>query len=136
MICDQAKPYLAGLLMSTRTVGVLNAQRVYECDRERAIYLQAVHETLAFISMTLGIESANCEHPPLGKSAIKSARRLTKRQRQIAPLIVAGLSNEEIANRIGRDVDTVRTHRAALFKRLGVHSVDELEVALLGLPAA
>ncbi len=46
---------------------------------------------------------------------------LTARQREIFNLIVVGLSNKEIARKLGLSVGTVKIHVATLFRKLGVH---------------
>jgi len=46
---------------------------------------------------------------------------LTARQREIFNLIVVGLSNKEIARKLGLSVSTVKIHVATLFRKLGVH---------------
>lgn len=45
---------------------------------------------------------------------------LTNRQREVFHLIVAGLSNKEIARRLGLSEGTVKIHVAKLFDKLGV----------------
>jgi DNA-binding NarL/FixJ family response regulator len=48
------------------------------------------------------------------------AELLTTRQREIFYLIVAGLSNKEIARKLGLAEGTVKIHIAKLFDKLGV----------------
>ena len=55
------------------------------------------------------------------------APALTNRERQLVALIGDGLGNKEIANRLNISVDTVRSHMANLFKKLGVRT--RLQVA-------
>jgi PAS domain S-box-containing protein len=52
--------------------------------------------------------------------------RLSPRQRQVLELIARGYSTREIAERLGRSVKTVETHRAELMKRLNIHHVPGL----------
>jgi DNA-binding CsgD family transcriptional regulator len=56
---------------------------------------------------------------------------LTARQREIFDLIVIGLSNKEIARKLGLSVSTVKIHVAAVFRKLGVHH--RSAVALAGV---
>jgi len=44
--------------------------------------------------------------------------QLTDRQREVAELVAEGLSNEQIAQRLGCRVNTVRAHIAAIALRL------------------
>jgi DNA-binding NarL/FixJ family response regulator len=54
--------------------------------------------------------------------------RLSAREREVLPLIVAGRSNREIAVLLGLSVNTVSVHRANLMQALGVHCTAELVV--------
>jgi len=51
---------------------------------------------------------------------------LTVREYEIAQMIKAGLSNKMIAANLGVSVNTIRTHRANIMKKLNAHSVVEL----------
>jgi DNA-binding NarL/FixJ family response regulator/two-component sensor histidine kinase len=53
-------------------------------------------------------------------------RSLTARQRDILRLVAAGMSGNEIARELTISVKTVQFHKAAIMKRLGIHSVAEL----------
>jgi DNA-binding CsgD family transcriptional regulator len=49
-------------------------------------------------------------------------RRLSPRQREILQLLASGLTDEEIANECFISVNTVRTHRRNIYRRLGVEN--------------
>lgn len=51
---------------------------------------------------------------------------LTERQRQVLDLAVAGLSNKEIAARLGISFRTVEIHRAWMMERMGARNLAEL----------
>jgi DNA-binding CsgD family transcriptional regulator len=51
-----------------------------------------------------------------------TALGLTRRQAQIALLLVDGLTNEQIAKRLGIAPGTVRKHLEGVFERMGVPS--------------
>ena len=51
---------------------------------------------------------------------------LTERQRQVLDLAVAGLSNKEIAERLGISFRTVENHRAWMMERTGARNLAEL----------
>jgi DNA-binding NarL/FixJ family response regulator len=48
--------------------------------------------------------------------------RLTARQREVLALLVEGLANRDIANRLGRSESMAKTHVAAVIKALGARS--------------
>lgn len=52
--------------------------------------------------------------------------RLTERERQIVQLLGEGMSNKEVANRLGISVKTAETHRAAIMKKLKLQSFSDL----------
>jgi two-component system secretion response regulator SsrB len=62
---------------------------------------------------------------------------LTKRQLQVLSLLVAGLSNSEVADKLYISIKTVDTHRMHLMKKLDAHNVVQLidrarELGLVG----
>ena len=52
--------------------------------------------------------------------------RLTPRELEVLQLICDGLSNKEIATRLGLSANTVAVHRARIMNALGVHKTAEL----------
>jgi DNA-binding NarL/FixJ family response regulator len=52
--------------------------------------------------------------------------RLTARELEVLQLICDGLSNKEIAGRLGLSANTVAVHRAHIMNALGVHKTAEL----------
>jgi two-component system response regulator NreC len=48
---------------------------------------------------------------------------LTPRERQVLVGIAEGLTNKEIAERLGVSVRTVETHREHIMQKLGIHTV-------------
>jgi two-component system response regulator FixJ len=51
---------------------------------------------------------------------------LTQRQRQVLDLAVTGLSNKEIAERLGISFRTVENHRAWMMERMGARNLADL----------
>jgi DNA-binding NarL/FixJ family response regulator len=51
---------------------------------------------------------------------------LTRREREVAQLLVEGLGSRAVANRLGITPKTVDTHRAALMRKLGMSSMADL----------
>jgi DNA-binding NarL/FixJ family response regulator len=50
----------------------------------------------------------------------------TAREREIIQLLAEGNGNKEVADKLGISVKTVETHRAAIMRKLGLHSIGEL----------
>lgn len=53
-------------------------------------------------------------------------QKSTSREREIIQLLAEGKSNKEVAAVLGISVKTAETHRAAVMRKLGLHSVSEL----------
>src|SRR5205814_1350041 len=65
----------------------------------------------------------------LGQSAIEHLHQaghlsvLTEQERRVLTLVAAGLSNKDVAQKLGVDKRTVESHRASLKKKLHINSV-------------
>ena len=53
---------------------------------------------------------------------------LTRREEDVLPLVIEGLSNQEIADRLHLGVTTVKTHVANLMDKLGAQNRVQLAV--------
>ena len=60
------------------------------------------------------------------RQATERYRELSAREREVLGLIVAGLTNKEVARALGISHRTVETHRANLFAKLEVQSLAQL----------
>jgi DNA-binding CsgD family transcriptional regulator len=60
----------------------------------------------------------------------REATDLTARQRDIAQLILMGLSNRQIADRLSLSVYTVKNHKQLLFRKFGINTSLELSSLL------
>ena len=56
---------------------------------------------------------------------------LSQREQQVIPLVCDGLSNKEIAEKIGVTEGTVEAHLHSIYEELGVRSRIELMIALV-----
>ena len=68
--------------------------------------------------------------PPAAKGVTAADVGLTERQAQVLALMVRGLSNREIAERLELSEGTVKIHVTAIFKTLGVTSRTQALVAV------
>jgi two-component system, chemotaxis family, CheB/CheR fusion protein len=81
---------------------------------------------LASIRRALQQTSDPAERSAVQAAAAMRIAALTKREREVMALVVAGHSNKEISARLGINQRTVETHRAAVMTKLGVRSVSDL----------
>jgi RNA polymerase sigma factor (sigma-70 family) len=51
---------------------------------------------------------------------------LSPRQREVLPLVVSGLSNKQIAEKLGISEGTVKAHRSEIMRKMGAGSLPEL----------
>jgi DNA-binding NarL/FixJ family response regulator len=92
---------------------------VPESDAHRAL-ASAVHAVVAGLV---------CVPRPMRRLVVKPA--FSHRERQILSLLVAGLTNREIAARLYLSESTVKTHLASAFAKLGVRSRRDAAALLL-----
>lgn len=62
----------------------------------------------------------------LSKMAGNSTDSLTKRELQVAELCCQGLISKEIADKLGLSTRTVETHKNNIFRKLGIHTTEQL----------
>lgn len=62
----------------------------------------------------------------LPHAAPRDEDKPTTREHEIIQLLAEGRSNKEVADKLGISVKTVETHRAAIMRKLGLHSIGEL----------
>ncbi len=65
---------------------------------------------------------------------VLEAHGMTPRERQLAGLVLHGLSNEEIAQRLFLSRHTVGDHVKAILGKVGAHSKQEFIASTLGGP--
>ena len=76
----------------------------------------------------------NADDAPIAGAA--SARKITRRQRQVMGLVSEGLPNKEIAARLGIAEGTVKAHVHTLFRALGTTNRTQAALAYIGMSAA
>lgn len=57
---------------------------------------------------------------------VEIQQKASAREREIIQLLAEGKSNKEVATTLGISVKTAETHRAAIMRKLGLHSISEL----------
>lgn len=63
-------------------------------------------------------------------------RSLTPREHEVMELVLQGLPNKRIANRLGITEKTVEVHRQRVTRKMGVRGAVELLRAVYALPGA
>jgi PAS domain S-box-containing protein len=106
---------LASLLKLNDAVGQLLA--ILPAELARTDQCASVRESLARL-MAQRVGAADARAPG-------TAPRLTPRQQTVLALLGAGLTNRQIAARLGTTEGTVKLHVAAVLKRLGVSNRTE-----------
>lgn len=92
------------------------------------ISMKSQHSAITRMSRALESADHGTEADSVRKDdgSILSQAGLSTREMQISLLIIAGLSDKEIAEQLNISPATVATHNKKLFKKLGVHSRVEL----------
>jgi len=84
------------------------------------------HTLLDSLQNAIQKNIASHQHKQAQKSAHTKFACLSKREREVCELIVVGLPNKQIANKLSVALRTVENHRAAVFQKLGANSLAEL----------
>jgi DNA-binding CsgD family transcriptional regulator len=74
------------------------------------------------IGLWLGFAVWNRPAPPPGNPAAVASLGLTPREVEVLALLAAGQANKEIARALGVSPNTVKTHLARLYEKLGATS--------------
>jgi two-component system nitrate/nitrite response regulator NarL len=82
--------------------------------------IELVHAGEAFFSPAISSVLLNEISRTSDKPAVAN---LSDREKEVLRLIASGLSNKEIADKLGVGVRTVETHRERLMRKLDIHSV-------------
>lgn len=90
--------------------------------------IRTVHQGHVYLypSLATALVSDYLQRAEIGGDEQLSYDELTPRQRQVLTLIADGLSNGDIAERLGISVKTVARHRENIMARLNLHSRTEL----------
>jgi DNA-binding CsgD family transcriptional regulator len=94
--------------------------------------LQQALETFEGLGASIWAAKARDELGRISGRAASLPLQLTQTERQVAALVVDGLSNQEIANRLFVSVRTVEGHLSSAYRKLRVRSRTELVMKLAG----
>jgi len=92
--------------------------------------LSAIESVLAgrhyFSSQVSEVLFESFQRKDMPHAAVDEGSKPTSREREIIQLLAEGRSNKEVAAALGISVKTAETHRAAIMRKLGFHSIGEL----------
>jgi DNA-binding NarL/FixJ family response regulator len=94
----------------------------------RAIRVLADGDALLAPSVTRALISRFTSHPSTGRIAPEQVRWLTERERDVTALVAAGLSNDEIAERLVISPATAKTHVSRAMRKVRAHDRAQLVV--------
>jgi len=77
------------------------------------------------LGLCLGLSTRRAAPTPPGNPAAVASLGLTPRELEVLQLLAAGQANKEIARALGVSPNTVKTHLARLFEKLGAGSRTE-----------
>lgn len=84
----------------------------------------------------MGLEEAFAAGLAAARMAPTPSRRLSPREEDVARLVADGLTNREIASRLGIAERTVESHLDSIRAKLGVRTRTQVAVWLVGQRAA
>lgn len=87
----------------------------------RAIRVLADGDALLAPSVTRALISRFASHPCKGRISSEQVRWLTERERDVTVLVAAGLSNDEIAERLVISPSTAKTHVSRAMRKVQAH---------------
>jgi DNA-binding NarL/FixJ family response regulator len=112
LVADMLRAHASGYLLKTQPIA------------EIIEGLDAVLSGHRYLPPTLPREAIEAE---LVESHVRPLARLTHREHEVFELLIRGLSNEEIADRLAIARRTVETHRQRITSKLSTHSIVEMQ---------
>ena len=110
---------------------LLLAGEIHRRSRRRARARAALAESLAAFERLSAVAWAALAKEHLGRiGAAKAADGLTPTQREVADLVVQGLTNRQVGDRLFMSPHTVEAHLTAVYRSLGIRSRAALDAAL------
>lgn len=88
--------------------------------------LATEEELVDAIERALQRSKDNVDNRAKNQQVEQCAGSLTRREREVCELVIAGLLNKQIAVKLGISERTVKAHRAKVMQKFGVQSIAEL----------
>lgn len=94
------------------------------CSEEKMIFaIKSIFESSTYISQELVSKLLDIKGP---QKVVNPKDVLSKRELQIAELLIEGNGNLEISNKLNIHMSTVSTYKARVFEKLKIHNLVEL----------
>lgn len=142
VVMDAAMPGLSGIAATRKILAMTPSARVLmlSMHAEETLVHQALEAGAAGYVLKSALDldlAAAVKRVQAGESVVDPAvarlsasgeprTRLTPRELEVLQLICDGLSNKEIASKLGLSANTIAVHRAHIMNALGVHKTAEL----------
>lgn len=88
--------------------------------------IRAVMAGHIYIDPVFGYSEERIQELLTGQTGLKPEDRLSRREKEVLPLVALGYSNKEIADRLFISVKTVEVHKSNLMKKLDCDTFAEL----------
>lgn len=125
------KPVDAGALLDAVRSAVEKSKAIQSLrDAKDEIAVQA--RSLSHMDSLLSLPGSSRSPEPSLDRLGRRAERLTPREREITLCRAGGQSVSEIAARLDISENTVRNHFKSIFRKLGIHSQEELVMMTMG----
>ncbi len=124
LVLSRRRAHLQGT--AARTAASIKDARIFTIEADDVIPGRWLPEETAAIEEFLGLEPPIAPGVDSGASAESDAAHLTRREREVLALLVAGRSNREIAGDLSLSERTVARHIANMYAKAGVHGRAEI----------
>jgi RNA polymerase sigma factor (sigma-70 family) len=88
-------------------------------------------EVVEAVQRALEQDSARLEAEARQREGAERLKQLTARERDVLGLVLRGLTNKEMADRLGISVKTIEVHRSRVMQKMGARSSAELALKVV-----
>lgn len=124
----RAKFGSVGVVLVCRHAGAAHVRRALSLGVDGVVLIDRVEAALAAV---VGVVRAGQISVPSERRREVRATALTNREKQILVLVVAGLTNAQIADQLYLAESTVKSHLSSAFSKLGVSSRSEAATVIV-----
>lgn len=129
LLMEKATYFLTAHRQHRTIVLCHGAQHLHLPQHFHTLDVSQPEEVLIRDILRLAASGHRGHHPQQPSTSIDSSRStLTQRENEVLRLVVTGLLNKEIAEKLGISLTTVISHRKNLTEKLGIRSVSALTI--------